>query len=102
MHERAYKIRVEGLISPRWLQLFDDLNVDTGKGECPNATTTLTGTMPDQAALIGLLQMLYTLGLPLLLVESQEEDCLPASGPARTSVMNGPDAGPERTKEEST
>ena len=36
------------------------------------ATTTLTGTVADQAALLGLLQQLYTLGLPLLLVRRKE------------------------------
>jgi len=40
----------------------------TTLGDMPGATTTLTGTVADQAALLGLLQRLYTLGLQLLLV----------------------------------
>ena len=36
------------------------------------AITTLTGAVADQAALLGLLQQLYTLGLPLLLVRRKE------------------------------
>jgi len=40
----------------------------TARGEAQSARTTLTGTVADQAALLGLLQKLYTLGLPLLLV----------------------------------
>jgi len=47
---------------------FDDMSV-SAQGEAPGATTTLTGAVADQAALLGLLQKLYTLGLPLLLVQ---------------------------------
>jgi len=36
------------------------------------AITTLTGVVPDQAALAGLLQKLYTLGLPLVEVRRKE------------------------------
>jgi hypothetical protein len=36
--------------------------------------TVLGGSLPDQAALIGILQGLYALGLPLLLVECVEGD----------------------------
>jgi hypothetical protein len=32
-------------------------------------TTLLTGTVPDQAALLGMLQRLYAFGLPILRVE---------------------------------
>lgn len=39
------------------------------QGEGRDATTTLTGPVADQAALLGILQKLYTLGLPLLLVQ---------------------------------
>jgi len=38
------------------------------------AVTTLTGTVADQAALMGLLQTLYNLGFPLLRVNVLEDD----------------------------
>jgi hypothetical protein len=63
-----YKIQVQGRIGERWAHWFEDMNI-SAQGEAQSATTTLTGTVADQAALLGLLQRLYTLGLPLLLVE---------------------------------
>jgi hypothetical protein len=63
-----YEIQVQGRIGERWAHWFEDMRIST-QGEAQSATTTLTGTVADQAALLGLLQRLYTLGLPLLLVE---------------------------------
>lgn len=65
-----YEIRVQGWIGERWLPWFEDMAVracDDG----PLTTTTLSGPLRDQAALLGILQRLYTLGLPLLLVQRQ-------------------------------
>ena len=66
-----YRIRVEGRLSERWKPWFDDMEVSIDAGSAPE-TTTLTGAVVDQAALLGLLQKLYTLGLPLLLVRREE------------------------------
>ena len=63
----TYEIEVQGRIGERWAHWFDDMLV-TARGEAQNTRTTLTGSVVDQAALLGLLQKLYTLGLPLLLV----------------------------------
>jgi len=76
-----YQIRVEGQIGPRWLSWFDGLCIATaeehaGRGTGGPAITTLTGVLPDQAALAGLLQKLYTLGLPLLEVRRKEPACV--------------------------
>jgi hypothetical protein len=65
--EWTYQIKVRGRIGERWLHWFDGMSV-MACGDPPGATTTLAGTVADQAALLGLLQRLYTLGLPLLLV----------------------------------
>jgi len=78
----VYQIRVEGKIGPRWLAWFDGLTISvadevhTGRAGESSATTTLTGVLPDQAALAGLLQKLYTLGLPLLEVRRKETGCV--------------------------
>lgn len=74
-----YQVRVEGRIGQRWLAWFDGLVVsttgeDVGQAVGGPAITTLTGVMPDQAALAGLLQKLYTLGLPLVEVRRQEAE----------------------------
>ena len=64
----TYEIQVQGRIGERWAHWFDDMRV-SAQGEALSAITTLTGKVADQAALLGLLQKLYTLGLPLLLVQ---------------------------------
>ena len=77
-----YQVRVEGKIGPRWLAWFDGLTVSVadevhiGRPGGTPATTTLTGVLPDQAALAGLLQKLYTLGLPLLEVRRRDVGCV--------------------------
>jgi hypothetical protein len=64
----AYEIQVQGVIGQGWLDYFDDMQMAV-EGEDGWAITTLTGRMTDQAALQGLLQKLYNLGLVLLRVE---------------------------------
>ena len=63
-----YEIQVEGRLDERWAGWFDDLEVSFQNAP---QTTTLRGPVVDQAALLGLLQRLYTLGLPLLLVRRE-------------------------------
>ena len=72
-----YQVRVEGKIGQRWLAWFDGLVIqatdeDAGQAGGSSAMTTLTGVMPDQADLAGLLKKLYTLGLPLVEVRRKE------------------------------
>ena len=74
-----YQVRVEGRIGQRWLAWFDGLAInatdeEAGQARGNPAITTLTGVMPDQAALAGLLQKLYTLGLPLVEVKRKEAE----------------------------
>ena len=71
-----YQIQVQGWISERWADWFDGMTItvnsnNNDEDDAP-AITTLTGAVADQAALLGLLQQLYTLGLPLLLVRRKE------------------------------
>ena len=78
----TYQIQVQGWISERWANWFDNMtiSVDDNNDDEDDAVqpagglaiTTLTGAVADQAALLGLLQQLYTLGLPLLLVRRKE------------------------------
>ncbi len=67
----TYQIQVQGWISERWADWFDDMTITVDEDDV-SAVTTLTGTVADQAALLGLLQKLYNLGLPLLLVRRRE------------------------------
>jgi hypothetical protein len=61
-----YKIQVEGGIHPAGADWLEGLTVNVSYNP---PITTLTGRLTDQAALHGLLQTLYSLGLPLLNVE---------------------------------
>jgi len=61
-----YQIRVEGSIHPAGADWLEGFSVSVSANP---TITTLTGQLADQAALHGLLQTLYSLGLPLLNVE---------------------------------
>lgn len=59
-----YEIRFKGHLEVRWAERFEGLNIShDGDG-----TTTLFGSVVDQAALYGLLRTVRDLGLPLLSV----------------------------------
>ena len=78
--QRWYQIRVQGRLSERWMHWFDDMEVRTHT-ESGAESTTLCGPVTDQAALFGVLQQLYTLGLPLLLVRREEgNDAIDVAG----------------------
>jgi hypothetical protein len=58
---RCYEIRVRGPIGPTIMQAFPALTA-TRSGH----DTLLTGSLPDQSALYGVINQLETLGLELL------------------------------------
>ena len=58
---RCYEIRVRGPIGPTIMQAFPTLTA-TRSGH----DTLLTGSLPDQSALYGVINQLETLGLQLL------------------------------------
>jgi hypothetical protein len=62
-------IRIEGHIDKDWAEWLEDFSVAHLAGE----ETVLTGTVPDQAALYGLIAKLRDLGLKLISVERGEE-----------------------------
>lgn len=68
----TYQIQVQGWISERWADWFDDMTITLEGEDDASGITMLTGVVVDQAALLGLLQKLYNLGLPLLLVRRKE------------------------------
>ena len=66
----SYEIRLGGRLDVRWATWFDGMTViprDDG-------TTVISGYVPDQAALHGLLQRARDLGLPLLSVRRLDAD----------------------------
>jgi hypothetical protein len=64
-----YRICVQGAIERSWAELFAGMKVAYRNVTTPNALTVLTGDVLDQAELIGLLNRLYGLGLPLVSVQ---------------------------------
>lgn len=65
---QEYIIRIEEHLDPYWKEWFDGIQLSsTEKGE-----TLLTGAIPDQVALYGLLTKIHNLGLTLLAVEQIE------------------------------
>ncbi len=61
-----YVIRVRGWISEQWRDWIDGMTLETEGDDGRSESTRLTGVVRDQAALLGLLQSLYTLGFVLL------------------------------------
>ena len=62
------RIRVQGQLDPSWQQRFDGLRL------IPEASgaTLLSGSLPDQAALQGILLQIVRLGLTLVSLETDE------------------------------
>ena len=61
MPDMTYEVRISGQISEDVLEDFGDLHVATTE-----ASTLLSGSLPDQSALLGLLERLRSLGLDVL------------------------------------
>ena len=64
----VYEIRVGGVLDPSWsdrLRGMEIRQVESG----PPAVTLLTGRLPDQSALQGIMNTLFELHLPILSTE---------------------------------
>ena len=64
-----YRIRVSGAVNEQWFAYYDTMIIEEEYGEGIRPLTTLTGQVPDQAALIGMLNLLYDMHCPLLSLE---------------------------------
>jgi hypothetical protein len=64
-----YEISVEGRVDPNWSARMEGMAIQTTfvDPDCP--VTTLKGELYDQAALAGVLNTLYELHLPVILVK---------------------------------
>jgi hypothetical protein len=58
-----YEVRVDGVLDGRWSQWFHGLRIDNQGSE-----TVLSGTLPDQPALHGILDKVRDLGLCIIAV----------------------------------
>jgi hypothetical protein len=64
----SYVIRIQGALDPDWSDRIGGLHITVISAGRQTATE-LSGELPDQAALMGVLTSLYDLGMPLLSVE---------------------------------
>jgi hypothetical protein len=60
-----YRIVVLGRLDQSWADWLDDMAISLEETATGQGLSTLTGRVTDQAALLGLLRNLYTMGLTL-------------------------------------
>jgi hypothetical protein len=68
-----YRIKVRGSLPAAWAAWFNGLCLEHGGQQQPQVVT-LSGYLPDQAALQGILNKLVNLNLQLLVVELLEPE----------------------------
>ena len=76
----VFSIRIDGQLSERWSEYFGAQSMSVYEDEAGFCTTLLITEPLDQAALVGLINYLNGLGLPLVSVE-----CVPTPAENRTS-----------------
>jgi hypothetical protein len=64
----AYEIKVEGVVSERWTDWFTGLTLTLERPVQGPPVTTLSGRVPDQAALRGIVNKLWDMNLTLISV----------------------------------
>ena len=67
MENPTYEIRIEGHLGSSWSAWFEGLEIS----RTPEGATVLSGPLPDQAALHGVLMKIRDLGLTLVSVNSK-------------------------------
>ena len=72
-HWPRYQIYVEGVLDPQWSDCLAGLAISVHEQPAQPLVTVLSGPLEDQAALQGVLDALFMLKMPLLMVER----CLP-------------------------
>ena len=66
-----YRICFLGMLDSSWSAMLGDMLVTTERPGDNSCITTLSGHLADQAALMGVLNLAYDLGMVLLLVERE-------------------------------
>ena len=64
-----YSIRVKGALDERWSDYVQGMRIRRFRQSGDVDISVLTGELPDQAALLGVLTSLYNMAFPLLSVE---------------------------------
>jgi len=69
-----YRIRIKGVLDQRYAGYFGDMMISTDKKEEGKTTSKLTGSIRDQAELMGILNALYNLHLPIVSIQPLDEE----------------------------
>jgi hypothetical protein len=64
-----YRICVQGVVDESWADYYSNMTIRVVQQPGRNSQSTLIGWLQDQAALMGVLERLYGLCLPILSVE---------------------------------
>jgi len=67
-HPATYQIKVQGRIDPEWSDRMTGMKICNSLEQTHPPITTLEGGVSDQAALLGVLNSLYELHLPIISV----------------------------------
>jgi hypothetical protein len=70
-HPANYQISVQGRIDPNWSDRMAGMKIRNSLDQTNPTITTLEGEVTDQAALLGVLNSLYELHLPIISVVIQ-------------------------------
>ena len=68
----VYRVRIQGLLDKNWSDYCGGMTIEHEGDPKHSAMTTLTGRLPDQSALIGVLNALHDIGYPILSVDYLE------------------------------
>ena len=73
LHEPAtYRIYVQGILDEQWSDRMGGMTITPVDETSETPVTILAGRLLDQAALFGVLNLLYDLRLPLLAIECED------------------------------
>ena len=70
----TYRISIEGILDEKWSDRLAGMRIKSRKRTDQRVVTTLKGHLRDQSELLGVLNSLHELHLPLLKVECLEEE----------------------------
>jgi hypothetical protein len=65
----SYRIQVKGQVASNWSDRLQGMKINQTTSDAGIIVSTLTGELPDQTALAGVLNTLHELHLPVLSVE---------------------------------
>lgn len=70
----TYRVSIEGILDEKWSDRLAGMRIKSRKRTDQTVVTTLKGHLRDQSELLGVLNSLHELHLPLLKVECLEEE----------------------------